>query len=157
MTDHGCLVVATGVIIGRATSGGYTAVSIRRDAAPFLVDTDIVEVEKIPVVAANESQEADGSLLNWIAFRPIDGYPVSASIIGGGDVKVPDALIRRLILEVSARGAAEEAEGSSITITSHDCWKDCALDPARSILVSGRATSWHADLIIICPGGTVIG
>ena len=91
------------------------------------------------------SEEADRSFLNWIAFRRINGYPVSAPVIGGGDVKVPDTLIGRLILVVSARSAAEKSEGGSIAIAGHDRWKDRALDPTLSILVAGRATQRHPD------------
>src|SRR4029077_20810788 len=115
--------------VGCATIGGDTAVGISGDGASFLVDANIVEVEQVSVRPTNKTEKTDGTFLDWITFGCINRDPMSATIVGGSNIKVPDTLIGGLVLKVAPCGAAEETESSSITITSYDGRKNRALNP----------------------------
>src|SRR4051812_20057576 len=150
--------IEAALVIGRDTSLRKNAtIGISRDAAAFAIDTDIVEVEKISVVAANHTAQADGTFLDRIARGGVDGDPVRAAVVSRRDIKIPDALVGRLVLKIATRGAAEKTERRPIAIARDNGWKDGALDPARSVMIRRIASDRHTDFVVIRPRLAVIG
>src|SRR5262245_28072797 len=111
LTNNSCFTRATGVIVSCAAIWSYTAISIGANTASFFIDGNIIEIEKVSIRSADETEETDGSFLNWIAFSGIDCYPVSSAIISSSNVKVPNALVSCLILKITTGGAAKETKG----------------------------------------------
>src|SRR5213595_2438379 len=101
----------------------------RRQESGQFVDRYIIEVEKISVSrAAENSGQADGAFLHWIALGGIDRNPVSAPVISDGYVKIPNSLEGRQILEISARCAAKETKGGAISVARDNCGEDRAFN-----------------------------
>src|SRR5436190_3625680 len=154
--DRG-LVFAPIIIRRDTTERRHTTIRISRDAASFAVHRDVVKVEKISIVTTEDTEQTNGSFLHRIAGSGVHRHPVRAAIISGGDIKIPNALERRLVLVIAASGAAEETKRGTIPVAGDHCGKDRALDPARRVLIARRATNRNAYFEIVAPGLAMIG
>src|SRR5204862_6841618 len=140
--------VASAVIIRGAATWPPATIRVGANTAAFFVHANIVEIDQVSIRPTDETKKANRPFLYWITFGSIDGDPVSTAVVSGRDIKVPDTLIGRLVLEVTAGCATQETESSSITIASDHGWKDCALNPALGVLIALRAPDRRADFII---------
>src|SRR2546427_4889039 len=88
------------------------AVVIADEHPPLLVDVRSEEIEQVATGAAR----ADAAALDRIARGHVLGPPGMATVIGGRDVKVPDAgKPGRVVVGAPGRGA-EEGDGGAIAI-----------------------------------------
>ena len=82
---------------------------------------------------------------------------MSAPVISDGYVKIPNSLKDRQILEISARCAAKETKGGTISVARDNCGEDRAFNSAWGVLIARRTANRHTHFEVVLPCLTVIG
>ena len=117
-----------GLALERVTAV-HAAIGITNQSAAFCVDREIIKVEEISAAGAGCSFQANRALLNGVVRRGVYRDPVCATVIGGGDIHVPDILaikygpVRIAYAAGDTVAGADERERRAIVIACDDHWK----------------------------------
>src|SRR5205807_5592602 len=119
--------------------------------ASFAIYRKIIKVQEIAATRTGSSLQANGALLDRIVRCSVNRNPVSASIVGGSHVQVPDVFaVQSSAIRVAGAGrskawsGAHKSEGCTIIVAGNDDWehgmRNCERSAHVGVACPGRAT-----------------
>ncbi len=116
-------------------------VSVAKHPPPFRVYCEIVKVQQITTARAAEALQADNAHLDRIVWRSVDRNPISAAVISGSDIKVPDVIAAAGPIWVARAGnrvaRSKKTEGRTIVVPRDYDGEDCVCNPKGRSHIDG--------------------